>query len=147
MSLIDRIENDITTAMKTRDQITLDALRMARAALQNEKIALGHELSDQETQKVLSRLVKQRHDAAEQFRAGNRAEQAAKEENEAGLLETYLPTQLSDDKLRELVTAAITATGAAGSADFGKVMSMVMAQTKGVAEGNRVSALVREVLK
>lgn len=147
MSLITQIESDITSAMKAREQEKLDALRMVRAAFQNEQIALGHELTEAEAHKVISRLIKQRRDSAEQYRAGDRTEQADKEEAEAKLLEAYLPAQLSDDDLRSLVTEAISATGANGAADFGKVMGAVMAKTQGAADGNRVSALVREALQ
>lgn len=146
MGLIEQIESKITTAMKAREQTTLDALRMVRAAFQNEQIALGHELSEEEAQKVMSRLIKQRRDSAEQYRAGNRSEQADKEEAEAKLLEAYLPAQLSDDELRTMVTEVISNTGATGAADFGKVMGAVMTKTKGAADGNRVSVLVRELL-
>lgn len=145
-NLTAQIESDLTTALKTREQEKLDALRLVRAALKNEQISLGHELVDEEVQKVLSRLIKQRKEAADHYRAGGRAESALKEEREAKLIQAYVPTQLADAELEAIVRETITEIDASGSRDFGKVMSQVMAKTKGQADGNRVATLVRSEL-
>lgn len=146
MSLTQQIESDVIVAMKAREQEKLDALRMVRAALKNEQIALRHELTDDEVQKVLRRLIKQRKEAAEQFRTGGRAETADKEEREATLIAGYLPTPLSDTELEEIVKETIAATGATSAADFDKVMGQVMAKTKGQADGTRVAKKVKDQL-
>lgn len=142
-----QIDADLTAAMKAREQETLDALRMVRAALQNEHIALGHDLADEEVTQVLRRLLKQRREAAGQYQAGGRTEAAAHEEREAKLIEAYLPNQLDDDALKSLIDQTIQATGATGQADFGKVMSRVMGQLGGRADGARVTELVRQHLE
>lgn len=147
MSLIAQIESDVTAALKAREQEKLDALRMVRAALKNEQIAVGHELADEEVCKVLGRLVKQRQEAAEQYRQGGRTEAADKEEREATLIESYLPAQLADAELTTMVAEAIKTTGANGPADFGKVMGAVMKTVAGRASGDRIAALVKKKLQ
>ncbi|MEK7460804.1 MAG: GatB/YqeY domain-containing protein [Patescibacteria group bacterium] len=146
MSLTEQIEQDTVSAMKARNQEKLDALRLVRAALKNEQITLGHALSDEESHKVLARLIKQRHEAADHFRKAGRTESADKEEREANLIGSYLPTQLTNAELTQIVDEVITTIGATSAADFGKVMGQVMARTKGQADGNVVSELVRQRL-
>lgn len=146
MFLAERIEQDVITAMKAREQEKLDTLRMVRAALKNEQIALGHELNDAEVIKVLQRQIKQRKDAMEQYQAANRPEAAEKEQTEARIIETYLPQQMSDDELAAVVEAVIAETGAAGTADMGKVIGQVMHKVGAAAEGARVSAIVKNKL-
>lgn len=146
MSLTSKITSDLMAAMKARDQERLDALRMVQAAFKNAQIDLGHELSDDEAIKVISRLIKQRREAAEQYRAGGRAELADKEAAEAKLLASYLPQQISDDELKKIVEEVITQIGATGPADAGRVIGAVIARVKGSADGNRVAAIVRTAL-
>lgn len=146
MKLSEQIAHDLTTAMKDRQREKLDSLRMLSAALKNEQIALGHKLSDDEILKVINRQIKQRHEAAEQYRAGNRPESAAKEEAEAKIFETYLPAQLGDDELAQIVEQALGETSATTAADMGKVIGVVRAKVGNSADGSRIAALVKEKL-
>jgi uncharacterized protein len=147
MSLHDRIETDLRTAMKERDKARTSALRMVVAALKNRATADGlspqGRLDDEVVQKVLATEVKRRKEAAAAFRDAGRAEQAEAEQAEAAIYEAYLPEQLSDDELAAIVDAAITEVGAEGPKQMGQVMKVAMAQVRGRADGSRVSALVK----
>ena len=146
MSIKETIEHNIIIAMKAHNQEELDALRMARAALKNEEIALGHDVDEPEMQKVLQKLIKQRREAAEQYKLASRTNSMDKELREAALLEQYLPAQMDDATLKTIIQKVITETGAAGVADTGKVIGAVVKQTQGQADGTRISQLVRELL-
>lgn len=146
MSLVTTIEGDILAAMKAGDQGKLSVLRMAKTALKNKQIELGHDLSDDEATAVLAKELKQRRDAEGEFRAGNRAELADKEAAEAAILGTYLPEQMGEDEVAKLVDEAIAQTGASTAADMGKVMGALMPKTRGKADGSLVSRLVKERL-
>lgn len=141
MTVADQLRNDLTAAMKAGEKERVGALRLILSELQKAaKDGDGDELA------VLRRERKRRLDAAEQFRGGGRDELADKEEGEAKLIAGYLPTELSDDDLAELVEAAIAETGASSPRDMGQVMKAVMARAGGRADGKRVSARVRETL-
>jgi uncharacterized protein YqeY len=150
MSLHDRIDADLTAAMKQRDRATLDALRMLRAALTNRAVADGARpdtrLSDEVIMAVLATEVKRRREAATAFRAGGREESALKEEAEAEVYATYLPAQLDDDALRTMVDATIVRLGASGPRDAGNVIREVLVEAAGRVDGGRVATLVREQL-
>jgi uncharacterized protein len=150
MTLHDRIETDLRTAMKERDKARTSALRMVVAALKNRATADGlspqGRLSDDVVQKVLATEVKRRKEAASAFRDAGRAEQAAAEEAEAAVYETYLPAQLGDDELAAIVDDAIAEVGAEGPQQMGQVMKAAMAKVQGRADGSRVSALVKQRL-
>ena len=150
MSLQERIQADLTAAMKARDRAATGALRMVLAAIRNKAVeeGLGPQgaLSDDQVQKLLATEVKRRKEAADAFRDAGRAEQAAAEEAEVTLYEGYLPAQLSDEELAALVDAAIAEVGAEGMGDMGQVMKAAMANVGGRADGSRVSALVRDRL-
>jgi hypothetical protein len=143
-----RLRTDLNSAMRARDQVRLRTLRMALASITNEEVAgaAARELSDDEVVKVLTREAKKRREAAEAFAAAGRAEQAAAERAEGEVLADYLPTQLTDEEVSQLVTAAIAETGAAGMPAMGKVMKVVTPQVAGRAEGSRVAAEVRRQL-
>jgi uncharacterized protein len=147
MSLHDRIETDLRTAMKERDKARTSALRMVVAALKNRATADGlspqGRLDDEVVQKVLATEVKRRKEAAAAFRDAGRTEQAEAEEAEAAIYEAYLPEQLSDEELTAIVDAAIAEVGAEGPKQMGQVMKAAMAQVRGRADGSRVSALVK----
>ncbi|TKB72452.1 MAG: GatB/YqeY domain-containing protein, partial [Nitrospira sp.] len=115
MSLIDRLAEDIKTAMKARDQLRLDVIRMAKAALMNREIELKGTLDDAESTRVMVGLVKQRKESVEQFQKGQRPDLADKEIKEIAIIETYLPKALSQDEVRTLVEAVIAETGLAVS--------------------------------
>ena len=146
--LKERLRTDLSAAMRARDQVRTRTLRSALTAITNEEVA-GHsarELSDDEVMKVLTREAKKRREAAEAFAAAGRDEQAAAERAEGDVLAGYLPAQLSDAELGDLVAAAIAAAGASGMSAMGPVMKAVTPQVAGRAEGSRVAAEVRKQL-
>ncbi len=140
-TVTDQLRSDMTAAMKAGEKQRVGALRLVLSELQKA----SKDGSDDELA-VLRRERKRRLDAADQFRDAGRAELSEQESYEAGLIGGYLPAELSDDELREIVQRAVTDTGAAGPRDMGAVMKAVMAASDGRAEGKRASALVREAL-
>jgi uncharacterized protein YqeY len=148
--LKDRIRADLTTAMKSRDEVRSSTLRMVLAAITNAEVAgkAARELSDEEIVGVLSTEAKKRREAASAFADGGRPDSAAKETAEAAVIADYLPAQLSEEEISELVTKAIAETGAAeqGMKAMGKVMGVLGPQTKGRADGAVVAAEVRRQL-
>jgi hypothetical protein len=146
MTLQDRIESAMRDAMRARDERRTSTLRLAMAAAHNKRIELGRPLTDEDTVEVLSRQVKQRRESIEQFRAGGREAMAADEEAEAAILAEFMPKQLSPDELERIVRGAIAETGASSSADMGRVMGLVVSQTRGRADGKLVSDIVRRQL-
>jgi uncharacterized protein YqeY len=141
MSVLEQVQGDVREAMKARDRERAAALRMIVDALQQDaKLGKGDEVA------VLQRERKKRIEAAEAFEGGGRTEQAAAERFEAELIEGYLPQQLSDQELGELVDAAVAETGASEQRQMGQVMSALMPKVGGRADGKRVSAAVRERL-
>lgn len=138
---IDRVRADINAAAKAGDRRRASALRMVLDSLQQEeRFGKGDEVA------LLQRERKKRLEAAEAFEAGGRAESAAQERFEAELIEAYLPAQLSDAELGELVDAAIAETGASEIKQMGQVIKTVMAKVDGGADGRRVSQMVKERL-
>ena len=134
--------------MKSRDELTTATLRMALTSITKEEVAgdAARELDDDEVQRVLTREAKKRREAAEAFDAAGRAELASRERAEGTVLDRYLPTQLDDAELAELVTAAIAEAGASNPRDMGAVMKIVVPQVAGRADGKRVSDEVRRRL-
>ena len=146
MSLIAEIEGDLTDAMRARERVRTDALRLILAALRAAEKELGRELKDDEELQVLQRERKRRAEAAEAFRSAGRDEQADKEEEELGVIEEFMPEPLGEDELERIVDDAIAETGATSLRDLGRVMADVMPQVAGRADGSAVSQLVREKL-
>ncbi len=141
MSVLEQVQADVRTAMKARERERAAALRMVVDSLQQDaKLGDGDEVA------VLQRERKKRLEAAEAYSEADRAEQAKAERFEAELIEAYLPAQLSDEELTELVEAALTETGASEQKQMGQVMSALMPKVGGRADGKRVSAAVREKL-
>jgi len=140
-STLDQIQADTKAAMKAGDKSRVGALRLIADALQKDLKAGG----DDEVA-VLRRERKRRVEAAEAYRSGGDADRAVAEETEAELISEYLPAELSDDELASIVDEAISATGATGPQDTGKVMGAAMGKVAGRADGKRVSALVQERL-
>ncbi|HSS40993.1 MAG TPA: GatB/YqeY domain-containing protein [Solirubrobacterales bacterium] len=141
MSVLEQVQNDVRTAMKARDKERASALRLIVDVLQQDaKLGKGDEIA------VLQRERKKRVEAAQAYENAGRAEQAAAERFEAELIEGYLPQQLSDEELGEIVAAAVAETGASEQRQMGEVMSAVMPKVGGRADGKRVSAAVREKL-
>jgi uncharacterized protein YqeY len=141
MSVLEQMQGDVRTAMKARDRERAGALRLVVDVLQQDaKLGKGDEVA------VLQRERKKRVEAAEAYEDAGRAEQAAAERFEAGLIESYLPQQLSDEELAELVDAAVAETGASERKQMGQVMSALMPKLGGRADGKRVSAAVQAKL-
>ncbi|MDY7088681.1 MAG: GatB/YqeY domain-containing protein [Actinomycetota bacterium] len=147
-TLKDRLNDDLHAAMKGRDELTTATLRMALAAVRNAEVAgaEARELSDDEVLAVLSKESKKRREAATAFAGAGRAEQAAKERSEGEVIERYLPKQLTDDEIAELVRGALAAGGFTGKGQMGPAMKAAQAAVAGRAEGGRVAAEVRKQL-
>lgn len=147
-SLTDQMQQDLTAAMKARDQVRVATLRMAIAAVKEAAVAgkEAKELSDPEVEQVLRTQVKRRDEAAEAFQAAGREEQARKELDERAILSAYLPEEMSDDDLEALVDEALTTGGFTEPSQMGQAMNTVMAAVAGRAEGKRVSAMVKAKL-
>lgn len=133
-------------AIRDRDELRRDTLRMVVAAAYNAQKQAGRELTDEEVVTVLAREVKTRKESVEAFSAGGRADAAAKEQAEIGIISAYLPEQMSADELAHLVTTAVDESGATSVKDMGKVMAILMPRVKGRADGKQVSALVTQEL-
>jgi uncharacterized protein YqeY len=146
LSLRDRLQSDVTAAMRSGDALRRDVLRMAQNAVYLIEKRDRRELSDDEIGGVLAREVKTRRESVEAFRKGGREDLAAKEEAEIAILGAYLPEQLDDATLEALVTEAIAATGASNARDMGKVMGWLSPKTRGRADGRRVSEIVARAL-
>ncbi len=148
--LKDRLRADLTTAMKARDQLRTGTLRMVLTAITNAEVGgkEARELSDDDVVAVLTSEAKKRREAAEAFDDGNRPELAAKEREESAVLAEYLPDQLGEDEVRDIVTAAVESTGSAGAGmkAMGAVMGVVQPQVKGRADGKAVAAEVKRQL-
>jgi uncharacterized protein YqeY len=141
LSVTEQVRADITRAMKAGEKDLVGALRLLLSELQkDQKEGAGDELA------VLRRERKRRLEAASQFEAGHRPDLALKEESEAKLIDAYLPEDLDDQQLAALVGDAIAQAGASSTADFGRVMKLVMERAGGLVEGKRASAAVREAL-
>ena len=146
MSLITRIEDDLRAATLARDASRRDALRLMLASLRSSEKDLQRPLSEDEELQVLQRERKRRIEASEAFRAGGREAQAGKEDEELAILEEFMPAQLTEEDLEQIVDDAIAETGATNIRDMGRVMADVMPQIAGRADGSAVSQLVREKL-
>ena len=148
MSLRDRLTEDLKLAMKARDQLRMDVIRMIKAAVLNKEVELKKDLDDAEMSRIMTTMIKQRKESVEQFEKGQRAELAAKERQEISIIEAYLPQALSADELAQAVDAVIRETGATSATDMGLVMKAVMARLAGQpVDGKSVSDLVRSKLK
>jgi uncharacterized protein YqeY len=145
--LRDKVNADMTAAMKAKDAPRLSALRMLKAAIMNKGVEKGHDLDDTEVQQVVSSLVKQRRDSIEQFEKAGRTDLVDKETGEIKVLEHYLPPAASVADIEAAVAAAIAETGASSPKDMGKVMKAVMPMLAGKnADGKTVNEIVRRKL-
>jgi uncharacterized protein YqeY len=147
MSLKERIVNDMTAAMKERAAARLSTLRMVKAAVQNREIEKGGELSDEEVEKTLQSLVKQRRDSVEQYEKAGRAELAEKEQAEIIVIEAYLPRAATREEIERAVAEAIAETGATTLKEMGAVMKAALSRLAGRnADGRVVSEVVKSKL-
>ena len=147
MSLGEKIQQDMKSAMKERDRTRVSALRMLNAALKYGEIEAGRALTGEEEQIILRRQLKQREESAEAFRKAGREAQAASEAEEAALVRQYLPEPLSPQELEGIVDRAIQETGATGMREMGAVMGRAKELSEGRAEGRELAALVRNRLQ
>ncbi|NMD70655.1 GatB/YqeY domain-containing protein [Bacillus sp. DNRA2] len=146
MSLLERLNNDMKQAMKNKEKDKLSVIRMIKASLQNEAIKLGNELSEEQELTVLSREMKQRKDSLNEFEKAGREDLVEKLRTELTFVEVYMPKQLSEEEVTEIVKQAIAEVGATSKAEMGKVMSAVMPKVKGKADGTLVNKLVQQHL-
>ena len=150
MSLKQQIFEDLKSAMKAGEAEKRDTLRMLDSMIKNaeiDKMKKEEGLNDAEVQEVIARAIKQRKDAIAQFEEGGRPELAEKEKKEVEILSVYMPEQLSEDKVREIVKEVIAQSGATSKAEIGKVMGPAMGKLKGQADGNLVKHIVEEELQ
>lgn len=143
MTLQTQLNDAMKEAMKAKESLRLNAIRLIKTAVKNREIDERRELGEQEVIAVLSSLVKQRKESAQVYRENGRPELAEKEEQELAVIQSFLPAQLDEVGIRELIEAAVVETGAASPKDMGKVMKIVSAQTLGRADGKLVSELVK----
>jgi uncharacterized protein YqeY len=146
VSLRDRIQSDITAAMRSGDSLRRDVLRMAQNAVYLVEKRDKRELGDDDIAAIVIKEVKTRRESVDAFRKGGREDLATKEEAEIAILSEYLPEQLGDDQISALVAEAVAATGASSARDMGKVMGWLSPRTRGRADGRRVSELVARAL-
>jgi uncharacterized protein YqeY len=144
MSLMDRLAGDLKDAMRARDQLRMDVIRMVKAAIMNKEIELKKSLDDAEMSRVMTTLVKQRREAVEQYQKAKRDDLARKELQEISIIESYLPKALSREEIAAIIDAVAKETGAATIKEMGLVMKAVMARLAGQpVDGKQVSDLVR----
>jgi uncharacterized protein YqeY len=149
MTIEERLMEDLKEAMKAGPdgELRKSTIRMARAALKNEQIALGHPLSDEEAIAVLQKQVKQRRDSIEEFQKAGRTDLADKEQGEIAVLQVYLPQQMGEEEIAAVAREIMAQTGASGPADLSKVMPAMMSRLKGKAEGRLINTVVRRLLE
>lgn len=146
MSLSDQIMSDMKQAMKDKDKVRLNTVRMIKSALMNEKIKLGHDLNPDEELTVLNREKKQREESIDEFVKAKRDDLIDSTKKELEVVESYMPKQLSKDELDKIISETVEEVGAKGKSDFGKVMKALMPKIKGRADGKQASELVRNHL-
>jgi uncharacterized protein YqeY len=147
MSYLERIQNDLTAAMKGKDELRLSVLRMVKSALKNKEIEKMHALDNMESLQVLQTLVKQRHESVEQFTKGGRNDLADKEKKEIAIIEEYLPAAPSDQEIHEAIEAAIAEEGADSLKQMGAVIKAARAKLAGkTVDGKALSDRVRDRL-
>ena len=147
MTMKSRLEDDLRQAMRDRDTLRRDVIRYMRSEIRNQEIRVQDDLDDQGVIQVLSRQAQQRRDSIEAFSEANRNDLVEKEQAELAIIIEYLPQQMSREEITELVRQVVTEVGAEGPGDMGKVMSRIMPQVRGRAEGREVNAIVMETLR
>jgi uncharacterized protein YqeY len=146
VSLIQQLDQDMKAAMKQKDKETLSTIRMVRASIKKVEIDNRGELSEDQVLEVLVREIKQRKDSQNEYEKAGREDLAVKEKREIEILSSYLPKQLTEEELREVVVKAIADTGATSKKEMGKVMGAVLPLVKGRADSKQVNQLVQQLL-
>lgn len=147
MDLKETLTADYKQAMKDRDKLKVSTIRMVLAGVKNEEIAKRGELTEEEFLTVLAREARKRKESIEEFGKGGRQDLVEKEERELSIIESYLPEQLSEDEVRDIIDRTIQEVGATSAGDLGKVMGKLMPLLKGKADGKKVNQMVRERLQ
>lgn len=147
MNLSERLNEDMKQAMKSQDKFKLSTIRLIRATIKNLEIDLKRTLNDNEVLDILSREIKQRKDALQEFEKAGREDLADKSRAEAEIIAEYLPQQLTEEEIKVIVQQTIQETGASSKADMGKIMSALMPKVKGRADGKLVNQAVQELLQ
>ncbi len=146
MSLADRIKDDMKVAMRERDKDRLTTIRLVLAAMKQQEVDTRKELTEADVLAILDKMVKQRKDSIDQFTKAGRDELAAKEQAEIEVIQVYLPQQLTEEEILELVADAISSTGAESMRDMGKVMGILKPKLQGRADMGQVSGLIKSKL-
>ena len=146
MELKAEIQEAVKQSMKSGDRVTLSTLRLLLSAVHNEEIRVRKELSKEDIQRTITTLCKQRTEAIDLYRKGGREDLAQKEEAEFAVLKRFLPQQLTDEEVKDLIQACIAEAGAKGVQDLGKVMKLVMTKVAGRSDGKRVNELAKGLL-
>lgn len=147
MTLIEKIDSDLKVALKNRDEMRLNVLRMLKSELRYKTIDTGNDLSEEDTIAVLSSAAKKRNEAIEEFRRGGREDLVKQETAEYEIIKEYLPQQLSDKELEDIVRKTIAETSADSIKDLGAVMKTLMPKVRGRADGKTVNIVVRNILQ
>ena len=148
-SLLEKIKTDLTAAQKERDELLVSTLRYFLSAVKDREIELrpqGKEIDDVEVVSLIEKQIKQRKESIAEFEKAQRQDLVEKETKEMGILSAYMPAQMSEEEVQKLVDEAIFQSGAKAQSDMGKVMALLMPQTKGKADGAMVSRMVKEKL-
>ena len=146
-SLKRRINQDAKEALKSKDTLTLNVLRMLKSEIRYKEIERGSELSDDDVISVLSSAIKKRKDSIQQFEKGGRDDLASKEKEELAVVTKYMPEQVSEEELSQIISQAISEEGATGASDLGKVMKLVMPKVRGRADGKKINQMVSSQLQ
>ena len=147
MNLKKRINNDLKDSMRSGDKTTRDVLRLLNSDIKNLEIEKSGEINEDEIIGIIKRNIKRRKDSIEQYEKGNREDLAVQEKKELKILEKYMPEQMSEEEIKKIVIDVIKKSEASGASGFGKVIGIVMKETKGMADGNMVSRIIKEELK
>lgn len=146
MSLSERLNDDMKQAMRSQDKFKLSVIRMVRSAIKNVEIDLRKSLDDNEVLDILNRELKQRRDSLQEFEKAGRSDLAESVKSEINILQVYLPQQLNEAEIKEIVLQTIQETGASTKADMGKLMGALMPKVKGRADGKAVNQIVQQLL-
>jgi uncharacterized protein YqeY len=146
MDINARLNAEMVIAAKAKDKIRLSAIRMLKTALHNKEIDVMRPLNENETLQIISAMVKQRKDSIEQFAKGGRTDLVEKEEAELKVVQEFMPAQMSDDEVEDIIQKAIAEAGAVSIKDMGKVMKVLMPQLTGKADGKMVGEKVKSLL-
>jgi uncharacterized protein YqeY len=146
MSFNDRITEDLKNAIKGKNPVRTSCLRMLKASLKNKQIEKGRELTDEETQAIISSLIRKNKEAIREFRNGGREDLASKEEEEVRIFYDYLPQQLSQEEIEKTIREIIAEIAAVSQKDLGKIMKLAMARMAGKAQGKEVNEIARKLL-